>query len=651
MAVLWEEKFAGGVIATLTNTHLQGNQSALTVETSRVRLGSYGVQCTAGDTGSGSTRAEIGRDYDILLNPALGDRPGDTVWYGWSQYIPSTMTMGGAGTIAMLFQWYNNKVSDHGNGLAFGIVGNYPVGNDNFGVGWGLTSGVWNGATFEYDTGYLVGLDANPAFYSAGTGWGTNIWWDFKLKIGCATGADGSVDLWAKASTSSTWVQLLSRSGIPTMEVRGGDTNPSYGLKTGLYQTGYAATNSLWHGGVVRATSESDVELWFTGASVTTVTEAQVPTAPDWRTIICDLNGLPISNITRRATDRAFQFRLNRPDSYTFRVPSDAPEVVGPWSDNRPYIEEGTRTIKAYRRELADDGVTYRYVLRFAGTIETVQDEGTPDDAHTTVVAYSPFYTLNKRLCRDSAGNPANVTFDNASAVEIVANLLAWTITYAGNPGIAWGGAARGGAIGTFTASYQYQTIASAIIGLTDSFNGFDILWVPKDRTDGVLATATVTARAGVTQAHVVFGWGVAPHNVETITNFKDRGTLANVIYGIGPDGAAVGPASDGSSIALYGQLETSESLGDVNAAMVSPLITEELSFRKQPRQIVQIVPGAGVAFRPFIDFGLGDMINVWAGTRLRGGFTGVQRVYGFDLSLNDEAIERISAIYVSADT
>jgi hypothetical protein len=371
--------------------------------------------------------------------------------------------------------------------------------------------------------------------------------------------------------------------------------------------------------------------------------------ASDWRIVICDLNGTTISNVTPVARQRAVGFRSNMtPDWISFEVPSDDARVVGPWTDGYPFIQEGDRTVKAYRRELGGDGV-YRYVIRFNGTIETVEDNGTPDDAKTKVTAFSPVLDLGFRFCRDGAGNPAYVVFTAVDGAQIAKQLVDNTNTFAGNCGVdTTGGVFED--VNDFTTTYQFQMVGDALASMADAFNGFDVVFDPLDRTDGKQVRMSCLARRGTDKPHVVFGWGIGRKNVQTIRNFKDRGKLVNYAYGFGADSALQGPISDATSISRYRRRETVETMSDVNAAMVTPLITEEISFRKQPRQLVQIVPRVALDWQPFVDFDRGDMVTVLAGPRLRGGFTGMQRLTGFDLELDDDAVERVSTLYVSPE-
>jgi hypothetical protein len=370
-----------------------------------------------------------------------------------------------------------------------------------------------------------------------------------------------------------------------------------------------------------------------------------------------------VSNITRIARKRELKFRLNRPSSISFEVPSNDRLVSDLWSgDQRPLLEEGTRTVKAFRKELDGDGSTM-YRLRFNGTVETIQDQGDPDNCKTTVAAFSPFYDLARRMClgdvHDVYGaTPFLVSFTNTDGAQIAKTLLDRTNAAKGNTGITTDGGTFE-TVNTFTVTYQYTPVGQAITDMCDAFNGFDIYEEPIDTSYGAQTRLHCLARRGTYKQDLFFGWGIAPHNIQTMTRLKDRSTLANVIYGLGA-GSGIGlqhtpPYSDATSITTYRTLEVADNLADVGNQMIAPLVQEELSFRKVPREIVQWVPQRTAsdlfAFKPFDTYDCGDTVNVAAGKNARGGFTGIQRVYGFDLGLDEEAVERVTAVYTSPET
>jgi hypothetical protein len=81
--------------------------------------------------------------------------------------------------------------------------------------------------------------------------------------------------------------------------------------------------------------------------------------------------------------------------------------------------------------------------------------------------------------------------------------------------------------------------------------------------------------------------------------------------------------------------------------------------IRAVPRELVHVTPvrtsdnmqlPPGVSVVSPTDFGIGDLITVRAGPSLRGGFSGVQRVYEMTVAWNSEGIYEMSEIQTSSD-
>ena len=53
---------------------------------------------------------------------------------------------------------------------------------------------------------------------------------------------------------------------------------------------------------------------------------------------------------------------------------------------------------------------------------------------------------------------------------------------------------------------------------------------------------------------------------------------------------------------------------------------------------------------RPFTDYDVGDTVPLYVGTRQRGGYQGVVRIYGFDLEIDNEGKEIVSSVVLSPE-
>lgn len=369
------------------------------------------------------------------------------------------------------------------------------------------------------------------------------------------------------------------------------------------------------------------------------------PGIGDWRTVICDLSGTKIVALDGTAHDRAWQFRLNRPSMFTFRVQSDDANVAGSFSDGHPFIEAGRRMVKCYRKELQSDA-TYKYVLRFVGLVWQVQDVGDDQNAWTTVTCYDPLVRLSKRFTLNY------VSFAAVDGATIAKTLLDTTNAIAAT-GIQSGSTAT---TVVRTVNYAYRAVFDAIQELASAFVGFDLDLTYLDRTDGIMANLDFVAKKGSVRAGAVFGWGVPPNNVTRVERMQNMDTLANALTTIGATGTGGGQivsvGTDSASISAFGRYEAVDTFSDItDSGLLAALTADELNFRTMTRELVQFVPAPGMPAglpQPFIDWGLGDYIALVVGPRLRASFAGVQRVYGFDIAVSDDGKEVVNGIYTA---
>jgi hypothetical protein len=92
------------------------------------------------------------------------------------------------------------------------------------------------------------------------------------------------------------------------------------------------------------------------------------------------------------------------------------------------------------------------------------------------------------------------------------------------------------------------------------------------------------------------------------------------------------------------------DSMDDADGVSGAPLWGRlwqgEVKHRVGPRELVHITPVRGT--QP--EFNIGDLVSVQAGTRLRGGFSAIQRVYGFTVNIDDDGVVDVGEIAASAD-
>lgn len=369
----------------------------------------------------------------------------------------------------------------------------------------------------------------------------------------------------------------------------------------------------------------------------------------DWVIFVCDLNGNKLADLSRVGTKRQMQFRLNRPAQFSFTAPSNHSAVVD--ASGAAVLKPG-RIIKAWRGEGGSR------VLRFAGYVWTCSDEGDEAAFRTSVVCFDSFQRLATRLCRDAANAvPADgkVSFAAVEAETIIRNLIDRTNTGGGVCGLRT--VSAGPTSLARTVDFEYRKVADAILELCQA-TGINFYVLPEDRTDGYLGQIVLQGNLSSTSLKKL-AWGAPPHNVRRIERVEDMQGFANDFREIGSQ-LSVPPRpsslrSDATSITNYGRYEDVEVRSDITLqAFLDGLADRNIALRKVPRTLVKSVPqpdaSALSGVSPWVDFDLGWQISVAAGKALRGGFTGTQRVWGWDLDIDDNAVERISAVYTGPD-
>jgi len=317
------------------------------------------------------------------------------------------------------------------------------------------------------------------------------------------------------------------------------------------------------------------------------------------------------------------------------------------------------RTIKAYRYEGANPAVAYgagaygadpyggggAFILRFAGTVDVVEDGATGDNATTRVVCFDPLKHLEARLCRDSAGLPSNVSFDGDQAAQI-ARILVERANAIGITGLVTTGTYN--TTPTRIVDYQNKSIAAALTELAAV--DFDLYLGPIDAIDGSLCALSCFQQLGVDRPDVILAWGAAPASASGATRIEDGSQLVNVIVAVGAGGLTTTEQSDATSIGRYRRHEAVVTYSDItDSGYLTSQAQAELAVRKDLREKVVMTPASGRAAEPFSHFFLGDTIRTRAGSDLRGGFIRTDRVYAFTLLVDDDGSEQLTSVTLAA--
>lgn len=373
----------------------------------------------------------------------------------------------------------------------------------------------------------------------------------------------------------------------------------------------------------------------------------------EWRIVLCDLAGNSISVLSPIANTKQFKFPLNNPASFTCVVPSDNPQVAILHTDGDPFLSVGNRTIKAYRKI---DGDEAGWVLKFAGIVWTIQDSGDGENCKTSVTAYDPFQLLTQRWVRDTNGKVyKTVVFNAVNGDEIAKSMVDRTIEYGGPCGISTD-------MGTFTAAppqtaqYDQAFITPSLITMCGT-GTLDLAFDPVDETDGILVAMSAMPQRGSDKPSVVIAYAAPGHSAFSLDRVISMDTFANDIrLWAGSTTGHLARQTDSPSIAKYYRYEDGQVLTDIQVpGLVDDLCAEDLALRKSPRDLLTILPAPESAPMPFRDYFIGDRITILSGVgsdqvipQTRQAITGLQRVYGITIDVDDNGFERVSGLDVS---
>lgn len=397
--------------------------------------------------------------------------------------------------------------------------------------------------------------------------------------------------------------------------------------------------------------------------------------SPFWRFLVTDNVAVPITLLDRLASNRSATFILNGPAQAEGYVPSDSPEINILHTDGFPFLAEGVRYLYGFRREVPV--IETEWVCRFAGIIEIVEDDTRTEDAQTHYTAYDPWrywYSLvlygSSDADKELPGGPGFL-LDEAYFGEpargdlIAATLLGGFLCPDDRTLVAPGAVLEHTPIlpdGFWIP--QGTTLGEAVKMLTDT-GTIDIVLKPIwDRglyPDGTLCEYNIYAKAGVDNPAAVFAWDMPSRSLTGISDLFDGTQRANnviVHYGQGGPpvhGADIGDVVDTDSVLLYrnyyAELFASGTDSKYAARQLEDLAFAELALRKDGKRTVTSKPAPERSPIPFVDYNLGDRVPIYASSNLRQAVAGVQRVYGFNLVISDDALETVDTLLVVGDT
>ncbi|MFJ4616617.1 polysaccharide lyase [Streptomyces sp. NPDC088812] len=226
---------------------------SLTVDSSLARTGSDSLRSDLkyGDTSAGGPRAES----DAESITATRFQPGQTYWYGFSVYIPSTWQADTAEDI--IFQWHHTKSScDDPNRSPSMFLEVLPATSTAASL---LRLRVNSDPVLcDYQDNASAALSKTSYNLATLT---TGVWHDFVFQVNWQYTQTGSIKAWHQTSKATGWTQVLDAENVANTY---NDASSTYGyLKWGIYKPAWrdgatAITERVvWHDNVAAA-ADSD---------------------------------------------------------------------------------------------------------------------------------------------------------------------------------------------------------------------------------------------------------------------------------------------------------------------------------------------------------------------------------------------------------
>jgi hypothetical protein len=212
----------------------------------------------------------------------------------------------------------------------------------------------------------------------------------------------------------------------------------------------------------------------------------------------------------------------------------------------------------------------------------------------------------------------------------------------------------------------RYTNVGQAIQELSDIENGFDFEVDPATRALNLyhsLVGGTIHGK-GSTKSDVRFGYLTGPDNLSSFSRQLDGQIVSNDTIVTGKNGA--GRAVELASITTAGtafwagvsgglgyRIQDVISLSDVpDLEILQAFAGVETTLRSFPRQTYNFVPRpystGQKTLRPFVDYGLGDIVYVSADRGRVNVTNQAVRIFGFDIAIDENGVERVTNISTS---
>lgn len=379
------------------------------------------------------------------------------------------------------------------------------------------------------------------------------------------------------------------------------------------------------------------------------------------------IDGIEVTNVVLEGSSTP---RLNRPAQATIKIPVQL-ATGGVGSLLKIVIDGSLNTPGSHH-----------------GRVVNVSDEADENTGYTTYLSEDPMELWAARPARDADGDFSKPTFieDFVTGPQIMEEIL----HNSEDPGdiptdaegplfLEYGTFATGGTDLTGAPIDWPMTIGEIAALLTET-GELDIVLTPVDSAGNMARIDCYNGDFGTDlTGSVVLEFATGSRNVRNVRQVDDMTNMCNKLwYYLGP---RVGTPEDlpgdqhwranvtGSdplanpaavealrlaSQATYGvrmDIRIFDARGDeaiVGRDLYRRLWQLESWIRAQPRKLVHVTPNREAEIGTF---NIGDLVTVAAGSYLRGGFSGAQRVYAFTVSFDADGVRAISELVTSPNS
>lgn len=380
-----------------------------------------------------------------------------------------------------------------------------------------------------------------------------------------------------------------------------------------------------------------------------------------WRFVISTLTTRTLCYLDSIATNRGVTKRLNAPAQAVGQVPSDDRRINLLHTDGEPYLAMNTRLLYGFRREPQAASSDPVYMCRFGGYLMQPDDEAGTDNAMTHYTAFDPWQRLmHIPVTRDDGVLPTNGLFyKHKRGSHIARDLLINGDAAWGSPfglGVDYG--QFGGASTDLVEDTDFidmhfdqgTSVGDAWTQLTEQ--GFDIcldpVYDPFFRP-GIVAALRIQQTAGSTRYKSLIAWDKPGRSAVGVSRLQDGSRMANKVIDYASQGVISTAQSDATSIAKFGQYIEQQTISGQPLKVVVDLLAQgTLAARKYGGLTLTTDQAAERSPISILDYDIGDVVPVYASSRLRKAISLQKRVYEIPINIGDDGRETVTKLLVS---